>query len=112
MEAVVGGRPSQNIPPLRVLKACDVKHIDSVPLSEMELRGRAVTGRNANKRRPSRKTLNDLRFLMKYMETKIKDAGAWTDEHSLENVDVMYQAVASVFGAGGTSRNARAMQDR
>ncbi len=49
---------------------------------------------------------------MKYIEVKIKDAGAWTDEHSLENVDVMYQAVASVFGAGGTSRNARATQAR
>ncbi len=45
---LVGDRV-QNIPPLRVLKACDVKHIDVIPLSQVELRGRALTGRNANK---------------------------------------------------------------
>jgi hypothetical protein len=46
----------QNIPPMRVLKACDAKHIDVIPLSQVEPRGRAVTGRNANKRRPTRMT--------------------------------------------------------
>jgi hypothetical protein len=39
-----------NIPPLKVLKAFDVKHLDSVPLSEVELGGQAITGHNANKR--------------------------------------------------------------
>jgi hypothetical protein len=39
-----------NIPPLKVLKACDVKHVNLFPLSEVELHGRAITGRNANKR--------------------------------------------------------------
>jgi hypothetical protein len=39
-----------NIPLLKVLKTCDVKHVDLFPLLEMELCGQAVTGRNANKR--------------------------------------------------------------
>jgi hypothetical protein len=52
--------------------------------------------------------LNDLRFLMKYIKVKVKDAGAWTDKHSLENVDAMYQVVAGIFGGEGTSHNARA----
>jgi hypothetical protein len=56
--------------------------------------------------------LNDLQFLMKHIEAKVKDAGAWTDIHTLENVNAMYHVVASVFGSEGTSRNARAMQDR
>jgi hypothetical protein len=43
---------------------------------------------------------------MKYIKVKIKDAGAWTDLHTLENVDVMHQVVASIFGAEGTSHNA------
>jgi hypothetical protein len=49
---------------------------------------------------------------MKYIEVKVKDAGAWTDEHSLENVDVMYQVVAGIYGGEGTSHNARATQAR
>jgi hypothetical protein len=101
-----------NIPPLKVLKAHDVKHVDSIPLSEVELRGRAVTGRNANKRRPTRKTLNDFQFLMKHIEAKVKEAGKWTDIHSLENVDEMFQVVATMFGPKGTSHSARATQAR
>jgi hypothetical protein len=108
---LVGDRVQQ-IPPLKVLKAFDVKRLDLIPLSDVELRCRAHTGRNANKRRPARKTLNDLQFLMKHIEVKVKDAGAWTDEHTLENVDAMYQVVASVFGPTGTSHNARATQAR
>jgi hypothetical protein len=45
---------------------------------------------------------------MKHIKTRVKDAGAWTDVHSVETVDVMYQVVASVFGPKGTSHNARA----
>jgi hypothetical protein len=57
--------------------------------------------------------LNDLQFLMKkHIEAKVKDAGAWTGIHTLENVDAMYQVVASVFGAEGTSCNACATQAR
>lgn len=97
---------------MRVLKAIDVKHVDCLPLSDVELRGQAATGRIANKRRPSRKTLNDLQFLMKYIEARVKDADAWTDEHTLQNVDAMYQVVAGLFGAEGPNRNARATQAR
>jgi hypothetical protein len=53
-----------------------------------------------------------VQFLMKHMEGKVKEKGAWTDEHTLENVDAMYQVVASVFGPMGTSHNARATQAR
>jgi hypothetical protein len=89
-----------------------VKHVDFFPLLEVKLRGRAVTGQNANKRRPSRKMLNDLQFLMKHIKSKVKDARAWTDVHSLENVDAMYHVVASVFSAEGTCHDACAMQAR
>jgi hypothetical protein len=44
------GDQVQNTPPLRVLKACNVKHINLIALSEVELRRQAVTGWNANKR--------------------------------------------------------------
>jgi hypothetical protein len=55
--------------------------------------------------------INNIQFLMKHIEGKVKAAGAWTDEHTLENVDAMYQVVAS-FGAMGTSQNAGATQAR
>mgnify|MGYP000128780937 FL=1 len=106
------GDYSLNIPPLKALKAFDIRHLDSIPLSEVERRGRANTGRNANKRRPARKTMNDIQYLMKYIEGKVKDAGSWTDDHTIENVDEMYQVVASAFGETGTSQNARATQAR
>jgi hypothetical protein len=37
------GNQVLTIPPLKVLKAHDVKHVDLFPLSEVELPGRAVT---------------------------------------------------------------------
>ena len=101
-----------NIPPLKLLKAFDVKFLDCVPLSELELRGRAKTGRNACKRRPARKTMGDIKCLMDHIENKVKDAGAWTEDHTLEKVDAMHQVVASAFGGMGTNRNARATQAR
>jgi hypothetical protein len=101
-----------NIPPLKFLKPFDVKFLDSIPLSELELRGRAKTGRNAYKRRPGRKTMGDIKYLMEHIEIKVKDAGAWTEDHTLEKVDAMYQVVASAFGGTGTNQNARATQAR
>ena len=40
----------------------------------------------------------------------MKEAGEWTDEHTLENVNKMYEVVAAEFGSTGTSRNAHAAQ--
>jgi hypothetical protein len=51
-------------------------------------------------------------FLMEYIEDRVKDEGAWTKDHTLENVDAMYQVVASTFGGTGTNRNARATHAR
>jgi hypothetical protein len=56
--------------------------------------------------------LYDLQFLMKHIKVEIKDAGAWIDVHTLENVNAMYQVVASVFDVEGTSHNACATQAR
>jgi hypothetical protein len=44
---------------------------------------------------------------MKHIKARVKDAGAWTDVHSVENVDAMYQVVAIIFGPKGASHNAR-----
>jgi hypothetical protein len=84
--------------------------VGTVSSSEVKLCGWAITGCNANKRRPAGKTINDIQFLMKHIEGKVKAAGAWTGKHTLENVDAMYQVVACDFGAMGTSQNARATQ--
>jgi Skp family chaperone for outer membrane proteins len=49
---------------------------------------------------------------MKHIKARVKEAGAWMDLHSVENVDAMYQVVASIFGPKGASHNARATQAR
>jgi hypothetical protein len=45
-------------------------------------------------------------------QDRVKDNGAWTEDHTLENVGATYQVVASTFGGTGTKRNARATQAR
>ena len=93
------GDTVRNIPPLRVLHYQDVAHIDKLPLSEEEMHGRV--GKFMNQRRPVRKTLNDLKFLMEFMTQKIVETNAMPAEITLTSVDAMYQvALPHVFPEG------------
>ncbi len=40
---------------------------------------------------------------MKRIKVEIKDAGAWTDVHSLKHIDAMYQVVVDIFVAEGNT---------
>ncbi|KAL7572574.1 hypothetical protein ACA910_000392 [Epithemia clementina (nom. ined.)] len=63
------------IPPLRLVTSQDVKWLEKVPLDEGEMHGRTRQARN--KRRPPRKTLGDLRFLMEHMVAAVRVCGAY-----------------------------------
>jgi hypothetical protein len=76
------GNRAEGTPPLKIMEINDVKHVDRLPLQENE------------KRRPARKTLCDLRFLMKFIEAKIRENGSWVDEHNYQTVTQMYTDVA------------------
>ena len=85
-----------------MLTAEDLKFLDSVEMSEEEMHGRR--GRNRGKRRPSRKTLSDLAFLMTYVTRKVEAAGEMAEAFSLDSVDRMFTVVAEEFEGG---RNAQ-----
>jgi hypothetical protein len=96
------GDTVRSIPPLRMLTAQDLKFLDSVEVSEEEMNGRR--GRNRGKRRPTRKTLSDLAFLMTHVTRKVEAAGQMAEVVSLESVDRMFTVVAEEFEGG---RNAQ-----
>ena len=75
----------RNVPPLRTLEFGDVRHLDKLPLEPGE------------KRRPARKILSDLRFLMNSIESKVRDAGQWTNEHTAASAHAMFLRVAHNF---------------
>jgi hypothetical protein len=85
----------RNIPPLKHIQLIDVKHIDKIPLSEEEKHGR--TGIYKDKRRPSRKILADLKYIMNWTYRKVVQRSKMEAEISLESVDRMYMAVVDCF---------------
>jgi hypothetical protein len=87
------GDTVQNVPPLRMLSANDVAHLDALPLEQ------------GTRRRPARKTLSDIRYLMNYVESKVQEAGQWTEEHNPTTVTEMYRAVEEHFVIRGDGRN-------
>jgi hypothetical protein len=90
------GDSVRNIPPLRLLHHFDVKHIDSLPMGEDEEHGR--TGVSKQKRRPARKILSDIKFLMGFITQKVKARGAFELENlTVATVDSMFKAVADCF---------------
>lgn len=89
------GDSIRQIPPLRMIATQDVKHLDSFALDEEELHGR--TGISRGQRRLARKTLNDIKFLMKFVHDKVVERGAYEIEINLANVDKMFLAVADCF---------------
>ena len=92
------GDSVRNVPPLRNLKAADLAHLDSIPLSPEEMHGRS--GRHKTKRRPARKIYSDMAFLMNYITEKVVANGAMPEEITISSVDAMYLGVAEAFGGG------------
>jgi hypothetical protein len=89
------GDTVRHIHPLRFLKIEDVQHLDRIPLDEMELHGRK--GRFGQQRRAVKRTLCDLRFLMKWIADKVEEADAKEDVITLSSVNRMFEAVAHFF---------------
>ena len=55
------------------------------------------TGQHRNNRRSSRKTLSDLRFLIKYISKYIVERNAFRPEITPESVAAMFNDVADIF---------------
>jgi hypothetical protein len=75
----------QNIPPLKILTSADVAHLDALPLAVGE------------RRRPARKVLADLRFVMTFVETKVREANRWVDDHNARSIAEMFRVVEHHF---------------
>jgi hypothetical protein len=83
------------IPPIRMIKILDVKHLDTVPLSAEEMHGR--TGKHKLKRRPATKVLCDMNFLMKFVHDKVVERGKFEAQITVASVDRMFLAVIDCF---------------
>jgi hypothetical protein len=89
----------RNIPPLRLLSLGDLKHIDKFPIEEEEKHGRK--GLFKASRRPARKILSDIKFLMTFVRNKVIERGALQEtEISIRSVNTMFRAVADCFDNG------------
>jgi hypothetical protein len=73
------------VPPLRMLNGLDVAHLDALPLAV------------GTRRRRARKIPCDPQFLMNVAEQMVRLNGRWTEEHTLESVNGMFQTVANHF---------------
>ena len=89
------GDDVRNVPPLRDLHPREYKHIDVLPLSEEERHGRC--GGHAERRRPSRKILCDMRYLMRFISNKITERGVYQPEITPSSVDAMFMDVVDCF---------------
>ncbi|KAL7578010.1 hypothetical protein ACA910_007625 [Epithemia clementina (nom. ined.)] len=89
------GDPEKNIPPLHFLAPEDVKWLAQVPLNKEELKGRM--GKFQDRRRNPRKTLFDLRFLMKFIIGLVKAKGKYVDPNvaTADDVDAMFNSISN-----------------
>jgi hypothetical protein len=62
-----------------------------------------------NKRRPSRKTYSDMKFLCNYIQSRAGKAGVDTEDRSLDNVRKMFNAASKELMTAG-DRNQRVDQ--
>ncbi|KAG7348762.1 hypothetical protein IV203_011359 [Nitzschia inconspicua] len=67
------GDTVRQVSPLRSLEHVDVNHLDNLPLADDEMLGR--TGGYVARRRLSKQTLCDMRFLMNWMTERVEAAG-------------------------------------
>jgi hypothetical protein len=86
------------VPPLKLINTIDVKHLDDVPLTEIELVRKV--GPNKNSRRKATKELTDLRFLCNYLTNLVTKLGKLETVITLSAVDRMFVAVAEVVLSG------------
>jgi len=87
----------RQVPPLRNLEAPDVCHLNGIAIGEDEMHGRAGP---RDRRRLARKTLNDLKFLMKWVAFRVHEAGATAHVITIASVDRMFLSVAPEFSEG------------
>lgn len=90
------------LPPLKTLQVKDLEHLDAIPLSEEEQHGH--TGRNKERRRPTRKIFFDMTYLMTYITTKVTENGGIPLVITDSAVVRMFELVGGVFLGG---RNAQ-----
>ncbi|KAG7336568.1 hypothetical protein IV203_017784 [Nitzschia inconspicua] len=93
------------VPPLRSLGHGDVKHLDNVPLADDEMHGR--TGGYGARRRLSKKTLCDMRFLMNWMTERVEAAGHSENNTTISAVDRMFLSIAHLFADGARDSQKR-----
>jgi hypothetical protein len=90
------GDTTRGIPPLRKIQTKDVNFLDKLPLERTETHGRR--GQYANKRRPARKTLNDLMYLMNHMTQLVEQNNAMAQvisEHTVSNMFAIVEPTLS-----------------
>jgi hypothetical protein len=86
------GDTERQVPPLKILKINDVKHIDMKPLSGIE-KTRKV-GPNKDNRRMVTKCLTDMRFICKFLTNIVTLMGKLECVVTLSAVDRMFSAFA------------------
>jgi hypothetical protein len=89
------GDSVRQIPPLQILTAKELKHINSIPLAQEEMRGR--TGPHRDKRRPIRKTWSEITTLMNFILETVKERDAFEQEITPLSVDRMFMVIADIF---------------
>jgi hypothetical protein len=89
------GDSVRQVPPLRFLTTTDVSHFDKTELDSTETHGRV--GQN---RRPSKKMMCDLRFLMRFVTELVKSKDAMETTITISAVDKMFLAVSEKFDVG------------
>jgi len=70
--------------------------LDKLMMSSIWTRYQSETGRKGNKkgnRRPARKAISDMKFLMSFIKNKVVEKSALESDITLEAVDRMYVAV-------------------
>jgi hypothetical protein len=100
------GHIERSIPPLRSLTPREFQFIDDIAKTDSEKRSQRGPSKGKDKRRPSRKTYSDMKFLCNFIQSKAGDAGTDTSDRSLDNVRKMFDAAAKELLTPG-ERNQR-----
>jgi hypothetical protein len=82
----------RNVPPLRLIKAIDVKHIDKIPLTKQEMHRR--TGKYKMQRRKAHKGLQDINALMRVLTKLVVDVGKMETKITITSVERMYKVIS------------------
>ena len=90
----------RNIPPLRTLHPRDFKFLDSKPKPD------------GSKRRASRLTFSDMKFVCGCFETAARENGMDPSDGSTANVRLIYQQVSPTIYAGLKGQVSRSTQDK